>query len=143
MLFSLALALAQPQGPLAGNVPMISPALPNANTDILDTVVEVCGYVVPSANPTEESMLFGGGGFLLVEDGVHPPLRIGSITCVVGVVRRRDGISRQETIARGIGFPHLSHGVNSSYVLRRCFDRAGCDALIPRWLPKAEEGRPD
>lgn len=76
-------------------------------------------------------MLFGDRGYLLVDDGNRAPLQVGSVACVTGVVKRRDGVSRQAAVARGLGFPNVSHGLNPFYVLRQCTVLVECQRLVP------------
>lgn len=88
-----------------------------------DRPIEVCGHFErhPTFHPTEHIMsaMSGGGGFWFYVDGSAAELPgSGVFGCVVGLVRRRDGLTPQE--ARDRGLPH--HGgadtlQNPDYVL--------------------------
>lgn len=125
-----------PQQPVS--FPSASVGAASTNPDYWRRPLEVCGQVLPERGPNEEWILnrvdqyarYREESWLLV-DARAGPLRPGSEACVRGVVRRPDGLTDAEALARG-KFRPLADAPNTDYVLYPCSDAASCRAAGSR-----------
>ena len=132
MLTILAALLAQPPG-LEAPVAQKMVTLPMAarNPDYWDIPIEVCGHVVASRRE-DMALLYGHMEWLYVDLRGRTPLKVGTAACLTGVVRRRDGLSHREAVARNLPFVEVVDAADSSRALRPCDDRKSCELLMPK-----------
>lgn len=123
----LSIALPQPFTDTADVPPMVVASAAATDARLRFRPIEVCGRVSDRIGPEGESILDANRRGLMVE--ARPErLPAGLVTCVLGVVLRRDGLTDREAAAQG-RFSALSHGVHPHYILYRCSDMAECRAL--------------
>ena len=137
LLLSLALAgCAVAERPVVfANATLASAA---SNPEYWRRPIEVCGHVLAQRGPnvewTLERVTPGGTAWLLV-DVRAGPLQPGSEVCVRGVVRRPDGLTDAQAMARGSYRP-VADAVNSNYVLYPCSDAASCRRVLRGRFPQ-------
>jgi len=116
---------------VAGEPPAMITAVAGAtNPELIDRPVEVCGHVTDVSPERNEATLFGSGKWLSVDTRGRAEIVVRRVACVMGVIRRRDGLTEQERRERGLGRSYLSHGATPDIILYQCHDPASCDRLM-------------
>jgi hypothetical protein len=148
LLFIAALAVQTDRPPWEPGEMVGAPAAAS-NTIFWERPIEVCGHVTFTDAKKGEAALYGTGQWLVIEMTADEELRVGSSTCVAGVVRRRDGLTLAQAGTRGLAFGAGLHSPSPHIILRRCSDRLSCEKLVPedadpeafRWACKAADRR--
>ena len=110
---------------------MITVPAAATNPEFLDRPVEVCGHVVDLKPDRNLATMYGSYmKWLEVDTRGHGELVVGRAACVTGVIRRRDGLTEQQRLERGIGRLTASHAAPSDILLYQCHDPASCDRLM-------------
>ena len=130
LILSLSLALlAWPEE--VGPPLMITVPAAATDSEFLDRPVEVCGHVVDLKAGRNVATMYGSHmKWLEVDTRGRAELVVGRAACVTGVIRRRDGLTEQQRLERGIGRLTASHAAPSDILLYQCHDPASCDQLM-------------
>ena len=118
---------------------MITVPAAATNTDFMDQPVEVCGHVTRIDANRNEAEMAGIDKWLTVDLRGRGELVVRRAACVIGVIRRRDGLTAREHRERGLPREYISHAAPPDIVLYQCHDRATCSRLMQPGPVRSEQ----